>query len=199
LQYARISIFKHILTAQKEQIILGIDPGTAILGYGVVLQLGNKFQMLECNALNIKKTLDHNEKLKRIYDHIDALIKKYLPDALSVEAPFFGKNVQSMLKLGRVQGVAIISALNHNIPITEYSPKEIKQSITGNGNASKEQVAYMLMQMLKIKEKPEHLDATDGLAAALCHALNLSKFKTQATQYSGWESFLKDNPTRLGK
>ena len=136
-------------------------------------------------------------KLKRIFDKTLAIIDEYHPDELAIEAPFFGKNVQSMLKLGRAQGVAIAAALYREVPITEYSPKKIKMSITGNGSASKEMVAGMLQNLLGLKEIPKRLDATDGLAAAVCHYFNLKTIDGGQKSYTGWGAFLKDNPSRL--
>ena len=153
----------------NEKIILGIDPGTTIMGYGLILVQSKKFELINMGVLNLSKLKTHELKLKKIFERTLQLIEEYKPDELAVEAPFFGKNVQSMLKLGRAQGVAMSAALYRDIPIFEYSPKKIKMSITGNGNASKEQVASMLKSLLNIKELPKHLDATDELAAAVCH------------------------------
>src|ERR1043165_4947811 len=153
----------------KDKIILGIDPGTLIMGYGILHVSGSKLSPLGIGVIKLEKYADHNLRLKKIFERIIGLIDQYKPDELAIEAPFFGKNVQSMLKLGRAQGVAIAAGLYRTVPITEYSPKKVKQSITGNGNASKEQVAAMLQTLLSFKELPSHLDATDGLAAAVCH------------------------------
>src|SRR6266481_4424999 len=152
-----------------DKIILGIDPGTTIMGYGLIAITGSSMESIELGVLHLPKSDDHALKLKKIFEHALALIDQHKPDDLAIEAPFFGKNVQSMLKLGRAQGVAMAAGLFRTIPIFEYSPKKIKQSITGNGNASKEQVAAMLQTLLNFKESPEFLDATDGLAAAVCH------------------------------
>tara|TARA_A100000164_G_scaffold163866_1_gene145375 strand:+ start:486 stop:1019 length:534 start_codon:yes stop_codon:yes gene_type:complete len=160
----------------NEKIILGIDPGTTIMGYGLIHVHGKKFELINMGVLHLSKLKSHELKLKKIFDRTLQLIEEYKPDELAVEAPFFGKNVQSMLKLGRAQGVAMSAALHRDIPIFEYSPKKIKMSITGSGNASKEQVASMLKSLMNIKEIPKHLDATDGLAAALCHQLSKGKF-----------------------
>lgn len=178
-----------------DKIILGIDPGTNILGYGLIHIKGNKMELIVMGVLRLEKVENHPLKLKKIFDRTVALIDEYKPDELSIEAPFFGKNVQSMLKLGRAQGVAIAAALSRNIPIQEYSPKKIKQSITGNGNASKEQVSAMLKSLLNFKETPEFLDATDGLAAAVCHHFQ-RKPGSAAKSYSGWKAFLADNPKK---
>ncbi|MGB3948584.1 MAG: crossover junction endodeoxyribonuclease RuvC [Bacteroidia bacterium] len=176
-------------------MILGVDPGTNILGYGLIHIKGNKMELIVMGVLRLEKVENHPLKLQKIFDKIVALIDEYKPDELSIEAPFFGKNVQSMLKLGRAQGVAIAGALSRNIPIQEYSPKKIKQSITGNGNASKEQVSAMLKTLLNFKETPEFLDATDGLAAAVCHYFQGSKTAGKKS-YSGWKAFLTENPDK---
>ena len=183
----------------QEKIILGIDPGTAIMGFGLIKVIGSKMEFIEMNELVLNKLDDHYLRLKYIFERTIDLIEKYNPDEISIEAPFFGKNVQSMLKLGRAQGVAMAAGLSKEIPITEYSPKKIKMAITGNGNASKEQVAKMLQSLLKIKELPKNLDATDGLAAAVCHFYNGNKLSSKSKNYSGWSAFVKQNQTRLKK
>lgn len=176
-----------------DKIILGIDPGTNILGYGLIHIKGNKMELIVMGVLRLEKVGDHALKLQRIFDRVVQLIEEYKPDEMAIEAPFFGKNVQSMLKLGRAQGVAIAAALSHKLPICEYSPKKIKQSITGSGNASKEQVAAMLKSLLNFKETPEFLDATDGLAAAVCHHFQRTPSGGKKS-YTGWKAFLADNP-----
>jgi crossover junction endodeoxyribonuclease RuvC len=183
------------ITNSTDKIILGIDPGTNIMGYGLIHIKGNKMELIVMGVLRLEKVEDHALKLQKIFNCVIHLIDEYKPDELAIEAPFFGKNVQSMLKLGRAQGVAIAGALSRNIPIQEYSPKKIKQSITGSGNASKEQVAAMLKNLLNFKETPEFLDATDGLAAAVCHYFQ-RKPGTAQKNYSGWKSFLAANPTK---
>ncbi|MBT4298250.1 MAG: crossover junction endodeoxyribonuclease RuvC, partial [Flavobacteriaceae bacterium] len=160
------------MKVQREKIILGIDPGTTIMGFGLIKVVGNKMSFLLLNELVLNKLDDHYLRLKYIFERTIDLIEKYHPDEIAIEAPFFGKNVQSMLKLGRAQGVAMAAGLSKEIPITEYSPKKIKMSITGSGNASKEQVAKMLQSLLGIKKLPKNLDSTDGLAAAVCHFYN---------------------------
>ena len=180
----------------NEIIILGVDPGTTIMGFGVISVKGQKMNLLELNELQLKKEKDHFTKLKLIFDRTIDLIDKYNPDEISIEAPFFGKNVQSMLKLGRAQGVAMAAGLSRQIPITEYSPKKIKMSITGNGNATKEQVAKMLQSLSLIKEIPKNLDATDGLAAAVCHFYNQGRPDNSKT-YSGWKAFISQNPKKI--
>ena len=181
---------------QTDKIILGIDPGTTIMGYGMIHVKKNKMELIQMGVLHLSKLRSHELKLKRIFEKTLQLADKYKPDELAIEAPFFGKNVQSMLKLGRAQGVAMSAALYRNIPIFEYAPKKIKLAITGNGNASKEQVAAMLNSILNIKETPKHLDASDGLAAAVCHHFQRNP-KNNKKNYTGWSSFLKENPEKL--
>ncbi|PLX01821.1 MAG: crossover junction endodeoxyribonuclease RuvC [Marinilabiliales bacterium] len=179
----------------KERIILGIDPGTNIMGYGLIIQKGNKISLITLGILKLGNYDTHALKLKKIFERTLGLIEEYKPDEMALEAPFFGKNVQSMLKLGRAQGVAMAAGLYKDLPIFEYSPKKIKQAITGNGNASKEQVAAMLKNLVEFDTTPKYLDATDGLAAAVCHYFQGDNVKT-GKSYSGWGSFLKDNPDR---
>ncbi|WDF69368.1 crossover junction endodeoxyribonuclease RuvC [Sphingobacterium oryzagri] len=180
----------------KERIILGIDPGTVILGYGVVKQVGQKMTLLSLGVVKMGHLDDHGLKLQRIFKKTSALVEQYKPDCVALESPFYGKNIQVMLKLGRAQGVAMAAALNFDIPIFEYSPRKIKQSVTGSGNASKEQVAAMLKTILKFNETPEFLDATDGLAVAVCHAFQNNAL-SDSKSYSGWEAFVKDNEKRV--
>ena len=184
---------------QKEKIILCIDPGTTIMGFGLIKVVGNKMSLLLLNELILNKLDDHYLRLKHIFERTIDLIEKYHPDEIAIEAPFFGKNVQSMLKLGRAQGVAMAAGLSKEIPITEYSPKKIKMSITGNGNASKEQVAKMLQSLLGIKKLPKNLDSTDGLAAAVCHLYNQNNTLSSEKNYSGWSAFVKQNEKRIKK
>ena len=181
---------------KTEKIILGIDPGTTIMGFGLIKVVGKKMEFIQMNELQLKKYDDHYLKLKLIFERTVELIDTYHPDEIAIEAPFFGKNVQSMLKLGRAQGVAMSAALYRNIPIFEYAPKKIKMAITGKGTASKEQVAAMLKSILKIKEMPKHLDASDGLAAAVCHYFQRNT-NLQAKSYKGWGAFVKENPDKL--
>lgn len=183
----------------KDKIILGIDPGTNIMGYGIVSICNRKMQLVDLGVMRLEKIKDPAGKLKMIFETTLALVDKHLPDEFAIEAPFFGKNVQSMLKLGRAQGVAIAAALNRNVPIFEYSPKKIKMSITGNGNSSKEQVAAMLQQLLLFKDLPKFLDATDGLAAAVCHHFQNNHTGGEGKKYGSWGSFLSENPDRLKK
>ncbi|MET2985980.1 crossover junction endodeoxyribonuclease RuvC [Aureibaculum conchae] len=182
----------------SEKIILGIDPGTTVMGFGLIKVVNKQMQFMQLNELQLKKYSNHYVKLKLIFERTIELIDNYHPDEIAIEAPFFGKNVQSMLKLGRAQGVAMAAGLSRQIPITEYSPKKIKMAITGNGNASKEQVAKMLQSTLSLKELPKNLDSTDGLAAAVCHFYNDGKVVGDKS-YSGWSSFVKNNEKRVGK
>lgn len=180
-----------------EKIILGIDPGTNIMGYGLIRIDKMNMELVALGVLHLEKIDGHALKLKKIFEKTLSLIDQYHPDELAIEAPFFGKNIQSMLKLGRAQGVAMAAALYRTIPIFEYSPKKIKQSITGNGNASKEQVAAMLQTILKYKETSDYLDATDGLAVALCHHFQKGKSELSGKSFTGWKSFLAANPKRV--
>lgn len=168
------------------------------MGFGLIKVVDKKMEFIQLNELLLQKYTDPYVKLKLIFERTIHLIDTYHPDEIAIEAPFFGKNVQSMLKLGRAQGVAMAAGLSREIPITEYLPKKIKMAITGNGNASKEQVAKMLQSMLKIKTLPKNLDATDGLAAAVCHFYNAGKVEI-GKSYSGWESFVKQNEKRVKK
>lgn len=181
----------------KEKIILGLDPGTNVMGYGLILIKKPKIDLLQFGVIHLSKYEGHELKLKKIFERIISLIDEFHPDMVALEAPFFGKNVQSMLKLGRAQGVAMAAALSREIPIVEYAPKKVKQSVTGNGNASKEQVAKMLMMMFNIKELPKLLDATDALAVALCH--HFQKGEATSKGKSTWEAFAKENPSRMKK
>jgi crossover junction endodeoxyribonuclease RuvC len=166
------------------------------MGYGIIHVENNVLKTLGIGVIKLEKYDDHAIRLQKIFERTIGIIEEYKPDELAIEAPFFGKNVQSMLKLGRAQGVAIAAALSKNIPITEYSPKKIKMSITGNGNASKEQVAAMLHQILGIKNDHDYLDATDALGAALCHYYQNKKPGGAKKSYTGWKAFLTDNPGR---
>ncbi|MGM0634569.1 MAG: crossover junction endodeoxyribonuclease RuvC [Bacteroidota bacterium] len=183
---------------ENDRIILGIDPGTTIMGFGVIKIVNKKMQFVELNELILKKYNDPYTKLKLIFERTIELIDAHHPDEIAIEAPFFGKNVQSMLKLGRAQGVAMAAGLSRQVPITEYLPKKIKMAITGNGNASKEQVAKMLQNMLNLKELPKNLDSTDGLAAAVCHFYNSGK-PTAQKNYTGWDAFVQQNQKRVKK
>ena len=188
------------LVNTKERIILGIDPGTAVMGYGLIKETGPKIELIALGVVKMEKLDDHMLKLQRIFEKAVALIDNFHPDCLAIEAPFYGKNIQVMLKLGRAQGVAMAAALSRSVEITEYAPRKIKQSITGNGNATKEQVAAMLQNLLSFKETPDFLDATDGLAVAVCHSfqrINTGSKAGSKKSYSGWGTFVKDNAKRI--
>ncbi|MFO8054389.1 MAG: crossover junction endodeoxyribonuclease RuvC [Bacteroidales bacterium] len=180
---------------EKEQIIMGIDPGTNIMGYGLIGTKKNQVFLITMGVLKLSKYPDHALKLKKIFERSLSLIDQFHPDELSIEAPFFGKNVQSMLKLGRAQGVVLAAALYRDIPVTEYSPRKVKQSITGRGGASKEQVAAMLGHLLKLRDESEYMDATDGLAVAMCHYFQRGTGKGDK-KYANWKAFLNNNPER---
>ena len=185
---------------KKPIIILGIDPGTIIMGYGLIEVSGKKISLLEMGVLQPGKVKDTYKKLQLIFNTVSGLITKYQPHSFAIEAPFFGKNVQSMLKLGRAQGVAIAAAMRHGLEVTEYSPKKIKQSITGNGNAGKEQVMKMLQQILSFTEDPKHFDATDALAVAVCHHFQQNVPKVEpGKKINGWSAFVAQNPGRVKK
>jgi len=184
---------------KKSYKILGVDPGTNLLGYAILVVEGKKLKLQTMGVIRLKSYDDHVTKLKEIFLQLQEIIETYLPSQMSVEAPFYGKNVQSMLKLGRAQGVAMAAAITMGLDITEYSPKKIKQSVTGSGNASKEQVASMLESILNIKITDGPLDATDALAAAVTHYNQSSGPLAGKKNYKDWGSFLKDNPGRLGK
>jgi crossover junction endodeoxyribonuclease RuvC len=187
----------------KERVILGIDPGTAVMGYGLVKETGPRVELISLGVVKMEHLDDHALKLQRIFEKTIALIDEYHPDCMALEAPFYGKNIQVMLKLGRAQGVAMAAALSRNLPICEYAPRKIKQSITGNGNATKEQVAAMLQTLLKFTETPQFLDATDGLAVAVCHAFQKISVKGSSSMggskkvKTGWAAFVKDNNERV--
>ena len=184
----------------KEKIILGIDPGTVMMGYGVIKVVGNKASMLVMGVIDLRKLDDPYLKLGRIFERVTGIIDAFLPDEMAIEAPFFGKNVQSMLKLGRAQGVAISAAIQRDIPIHEYAPLKIKMAITGNGSASKEQVAGMLRRLLDIPEgeMPNFLDATDALGAAYCHFMQSGRPEPQAN-FKSWKDYVNKNLDRLCK
>jgi crossover junction endodeoxyribonuclease RuvC len=187
------------------KIILGIDPGTLMMGYGIIeIHNNNRILLKEMNVLKLSGKKDNHERLLLIHQKILCLIEEHEPHEFAIEAPFFGKNVQSMLKLGRAQGVAIAAAMSANLSVTEYSPKKVKQSITGNGNADKDQVWKMLQRILLIQEKPKHYDATDALAVAICHHFQSNNViktngitKKIAREKNSWEEFIKKNPGKL--
>ena len=193
----------------QEHIIMGIDPGTVVMGYGVIAVQSNKIRLITAGILKMSSDDHHLDRLKEIFDTVTTLIEQYLPDELSIEEPFYGKNVQSMLKLGRAQGVAMAAALQRQVPVYGYSPRLIKQSITGKGGASKEQVAAMIQRLLQMDKKPKYLDATDAVGVAICHyfqsghpvkntseSVNKPVKKSKNGKYSGWEAFVQDNPRR---
>lgn len=191
---------------KKQQIILGIDPGTLVMGYGLILILENKVSLIEMGVLQLSKYKNHPERLQLIFQKMESLIRAHKPTAVAIEAPFFGKNVQSMLKLGRAQGVAIAAAMMHQLEAIEYAPRKVKQSITGKGNASKEQVWAMLQRILNFEERPEYMDATDAVAVALCHhyqnknpllAKAESPIKKTTGKKQNWGSFLAQNKDRI--
>ena len=181
----------------EDRIILGIDPGTNIMGFGVIGVSGKKLALKDMGVLDIRKETDAYIKLKTIFDTTLTLIDRFMPDELAIEAPFYGKNVQSMLKLGRAQGTAIAAALSRDIPVFEYAPRKIKLSITGVGQASKEQVASMLEQLVGFKDTTKSLDATDGLAVAVCHYYQAIPAQKKSSAKS-WEEFIRKNPGRIG-
>jgi crossover junction endodeoxyribonuclease RuvC len=194
---------------KTSKIIMGIDPGTLLMGYGIIKVTGNDIVLIEMDVLKLSGKKDNYERLQLINRKITEVVNKYKPNQFAIEAPFFGKNVQSMLKLGRAQGVAIAAAMTLNIPVAEYSPKKVKQSITGNGNADKEQVWKMVQHIFKLKEKPMHFDATDAVAVALCHhyqskfvSVGSSILKTKLpakNKKADWGNFAANNPGRVVK
>lgn len=180
----------------NDKIILGIDPGTNIMGYGIIEIKNKKPVLIAIGVVELNKLDDHFVRLKLIFERILGLIESYKPDELAIEAPFFGKNIQSMLKLGRAQGTAIAAAISRQLPVFEYAPRKIKQSITGNGNASKEQVAAMLQKIIHIPDMPKQLDATDGLAAAVCHHFQ-TPVNNNVKAAKSWKEFISKNPGRI--
>ena len=183
----------------SEKIILGIDPGTNMMGYGLLKVSGNRAEMMAMGVIDMRKQSDPYLRLGYIFERVTGIINEFLPDEMAIEAPFFGKNVQSMLKLGRAQGVAIAAAIHRDIPIHEYAPLKIKMAITGNGQASKEQVAGMLQRLLNLKtdDMPQFMDATDALGAAYCHFMQASRPETGARHYSSWKDFAQKNEKRV--
>lgn len=183
-------------------IILGIDPGTLLMGYSVIEVQKNNFSIKAIDVLKLSSKKDHYQRLQLVHQKISELVEEFSPNEFAIEAPFYGKNVQSMLKLGRAQGVAIAAAMSKNIPVTEYSPKKVKQSITGNGNADKEQVWKMLQRITSLPDKPKYYDATDALAVAICHYFGTKaplKKTTGTKKSSGWGKFISENPGRVYK
>ena len=183
--------------AKGEKIILGIDPGTNVMGYGIIKAIGQKAEMVAMGVIDMRKQDDPYLRLGHIFERVTGIIDSYLPDEMAIEAPFFGKNVQSMLKLGRAQGIAIAAAIHHGVPIHEYAPMKIKMAITGTGTASKEQVAGMLQRILKLdkEEMPKFMDATDALGAAYCHFMQMNRPETDV-HYSSWKDFVTKNKSK---
>jgi crossover junction endodeoxyribonuclease RuvC len=183
---------------KAEKIILGIDPGTNVMGYGVIRVLGNKAELVVMGVVDMRKESDPYLRLGRVFERVTGIIDEFLPDEMAIEAPFFGKNIQSMLKLGRAQGVAIAAAIERDVPIHEYAPMKIKMAITGNGGASKEQVAGMLQRLLNMKEDqmPKFMDATDALGAAYCHFMQMGRPESDK-HFSSWKDFVNKNRSRV--
>lgn len=186
------------------KIILGIDPGTLIMGYSIIRVQAGAIHLMQIDVLKLSSKQDNYQRLQCIHQKVSELLQQYRPDEFAIEAPFFGKNVQSMLKLGRAQGVAIAAAINSGVPVTEYSPKKVKQSITGNGNAGKEQIFKMLQNIVTLPDKPQYLDATDALAVAVCHHFQdklalpqAPKSTTRKRSDNSWETFLKTHAHRV--
>jgi crossover junction endodeoxyribonuclease RuvC len=190
-------------TEATEKVIIGVDPGTQVMGYGVISVKGQQISLVQYGVIHLNKYTTHELKLKKIFERITQLIEDYLPDEMAIEDPFYGKNPQSMLKLGRAQGVAMAAALARDIPIVEYSPRKVKQSVTGSGSASKEQVAYMLEKILQMELSREFMDATDGIAIAICHQYHANSPASSSSSTSGkskkggWSAFVSENPKRV--
>ena len=178
----------------QERILLGIDPGTVVMGYGIIQQKNQQFSALQYGVIRLHHYTTHALKLQKIFERVGALVDDFQPDEVVLEAPFYGKNVQAMLKLGRAQGVAMAAALAREVPITEYAPRKIKQAVTGHGSASKEQVAHMLMSLLQLQSMPDLLDASDALAAAVCHAYQNRQARATSTS---WDQFIRSNSARV--
>jgi crossover junction endodeoxyribonuclease RuvC len=185
------------LKKEKNIKILGVDPGTNVLGYALITSSGSSLQLIELGVLHLKEFKEHHLKLKTIYERLQAIIVRHQPTQMAIEAPFFAKNPQSMLKLGRAQGVAIAAAVALQLDVCEYSPKKIKQSVTGNGNATKEQVAAMLNQIMKQPIQHQFLDATDALATAVCHHFQTGKSTNLLGKTKDWKSFIQANPKKI--
>ncbi len=180
------------------KIILGIDPGTVVMGYGLIGIQGKKIELIEMDVLKLAKKKDAHERLQLIHEKVASIIATHTPTDFAIEAPFFGKNVQSMLKLGRAQGVAIATAMSAGLKVCEYSPKKVKQAVTGNGNADKEKIWKMLQYHLAFTAKPKYFDATDAVAVALCHHFQQLGTTMQKNQkMKGWDDFIRRNPGRL--
>jgi crossover junction endodeoxyribonuclease RuvC len=189
---------------KPSKIIIGIDPGTLIMGYSIIKVEQGVIHIIQVDVLKLSNKRDNYQRLQLIHKKVMDLMQQHHPDEFAIEAPFFGKNVQSMLKLGRAQGVAIAAAINSGVPVTEYSPKKVKQSITGNGNAGKEQIFRMLQNIVALPDKPQYFDATDALAVAICHYYQgrvpvpvASKPAAMRKRKEGWETFLKTHSHRV--
>lgn len=190
---------QEVISVNASCRILGIDPGTNVMGYAILDTVGKKSEVVCLDVLKMKTGEDHTAKLKTIFDGVSEIVSTYHPQVLAIEEPFYGKNVQSMLKLGRAQGVAMAACLRYGLPVFEYTPRRVKQAITGNGNAAKEQVAAMLLNLYPDLEQPSYFDATDALAIAFCHHLQASNPIFQNPKVSGWKSFLTQNNDRIIK
>jgi crossover junction endodeoxyribonuclease RuvC len=183
----------------RPNIILGIDPGTLMMGFSLIIANGNRIELIVMDVIKLSSKMDTYKRLNIIYQKVSELVLTYKPTQLAIEAPFYGKNVQSMLKLGRAQGVAIAAAMQVGLPVTEYSPRKVKQSITGNGNSDKIQVMEMLKRLVKFSEDPKHLDATDALAVAICHHFQNGALHTSSPKSAkGWKEFIATNAERIG-
>ena len=183
--------------SEKQRIIMGIDPGTNILGYGVILVDARKVHFVDMGVIDLRKEKDHFIKLNRIFHEVGELMERYAPDDLAIEAPFYGKNPQVMLKLGRAQGAAIAAALHRQIPVFEYAPRKVKMAITGNGNASKEQVMMLMGKTLKIEMDNKFLDASDALGIAMCHFYQLTNPLSDTAASTNWKKFIAAHPDRI--
>jgi crossover junction endodeoxyribonuclease RuvC len=188
------------MPSRKPQIILGIDPGTVVMGFGIIVHQDNRLRLMEMGVLKLKSTADAYERLHHIHERVASLIHQHNPSCFAIEAPFFGKNVQSMLKLGRAQGVAIAAAMQAGLDVCEYSPKKVKQAVTGNGNASKEQIWQMLERILDFSGKPSYFDATDAVAVAVCHHFRQQGLPLQGNnRMTGWKEFLEQHPEKVAR
>lgn len=183
--------------SDKQRIIMGIDPGTNLLGYGVILVDARKVHFVDMGVIDMRKEKDHFVKLNRIFHEVGTLLDRYTPDDLAVEAPFYGKNPQVMLKLGRAQGAAVSAALHRQIPVFEYAPRKVKMAITGNGNASKEQVMMLMGKTLKIGMDNKFLDASDALGIAMCHFYQLTNPLSDTSASTNWKKFIAAHPDRI--
>jgi crossover junction endodeoxyribonuclease RuvC len=193
-------LFKiNLLLDNNAKIILGIDPGTQIMGYGIIEVTSNRIRLLETDVLKLTGIKNIFDRLYKIQTKVGHIIQEFKPNEFAIEAPFFGKNVQSMLKLGRAQGVAIATALSFGLSVHEYSPKKIKQSITGNGNADKEQIWKMLQHYISFSAKPKYYDATDAIAVALCHHFENKSLLVKGAKKTTWKDFIKESPERVKK